>query len=244
MSEKLRYARCIRSDFVSQKFGEDLACVYSNGRVVNKSKGICPEGSISLYKKLGLSCHNGTDRPTWFKEPVYFSIDFDGWIKTEKDIAGGLGADIISNKPLLKCIEPNCNEIHYIKQRLWHAHSFPESIWDGKEVKWGEFVAYADSTGASSGNHVHEGIKWCDEFGNGIHKNNGYYGAFDINKHPDVEIIDEFVVEFIKREAEIKGIEASVKEVQLTLIQILTKYIFMLQEQVRQLVKVGLDLLK
>lgn len=230
----LKHLRCIKTNRLSQGFGESRACVYPESwKVISKINGVCPAGSVDLYNLLGLKAHNGYDRAAWFREPVYFSVNFDGWIKTEKDLNGGIGVDIVSKRPLLKCTEPNCNETHYIKQRLWHHWELPDSIWDGKEVKWGELVAYADSTGLSGGNHVHEGIKWCNEGGVGIHKNNGYYGAFDITKHPDVEVIDEFVLDYLRKQE----LEVEIREAQLTLIQILYKYIFILQEQIRKAVK-------
>ncbi|MCH7640973.1 hypothetical protein IID22_02100 [Patescibacteria group bacterium] len=236
---KILYCRPIKTNRISQNFGENRACVYPNGRVVGKRGGLCPVGSKDLYKSVGMLGHNGVDRVAWFKEPVYFSYDFLGWIKTEVDQAGGVGIDIVSKERVLKCNEPNCDETHYVKQRMWHHWEIVDGVWDKKEVRWGTYVANADSTGLSSGHHIHESLKWCNKYGDGIHNgkngwlDNGYHGAFDPVKHPDIEIIDEFIIDYLKKEVEVK-----ITEVQLSLIQILTKFIFILQEQIRKL-KIG-----
>src|SRR3990167_2072181 len=234
------HARCIKTNKVSQRFGESIACVYPDNRVVGKVAGVCPLGSVDLYKSVGLLAHNGTDRAAWFKETVYHTVGFDGWVKTEVDSAGGIGIDIVSNEPLLKCTEPNCFETHYIKYRAWHHWEIPDGVYDGKQVKMGAFIAIADSTGLSGGHHVHDSLKWCDKNGVGLHKDNGYYGAFDYTKHPGVEAVDEFVIDYLKKQAEIQNVEAQVIEAQLTLIQVLNKYIFLLQENITKLItKVG-----
>jgi len=128
---------------------------------------------------------------TWYSEPVFHCADFNGWVRIEHDTAGGLGVDVVSLEPLLQCTEPNCDQKHHIKARYWHNLDF-RPLYEGGipprgqhvnlrhlEVVPGQQIARSDSTGASSGNHVHFAPKWCDASGKGLHEDNGYRGAFD-----------------------------------------------------------------
>ncbi|KKN05253.1 hypothetical protein LCGC14_1089240 [marine sediment metagenome] len=183
----MRIFRPILSDKLNQVFGESKACIDDRGKVTAKVNDKCISGSQSLYEKLGLKAHNGYDHRTWYGEPVYHSAEFNGWMKTEVDSAGGIGVDVVSNEPILKCTEPNCNEIHYIKIRYWHGK---EVIgFDRKEIREGDMIMLADNTGLSSGTHLHWSPKWCNKEGRGIHRNNGYYGAFDVTPYYDNEFV-------------------------------------------------------
>jgi hypothetical protein len=87
---------------------------------------------------------------------------------------GGLGVDIISNEPIFEYE----GKKHYIKLRNWHCQEI--IVHDGQQVKMGDPIALAGNTGASSGVHLHFGLKVCDKQGrNTIISGNGYYGAID-----------------------------------------------------------------
>lgn len=221
--KELKIYRPLSTNYITQQYGQSKACVHPNGRVVSKLAGnVCPIGSVDLYKSIGMLYHNGIDFAAWYGEPTYHSANFDGWFRSEIDQAGGIGVDIVSNEPILKCTEPDCNETHYIKTRYWHNSSLIGH--DKKPIKMGDFIALAGSTGMSSGVHSHTGIKWCDKDGNGLHRNNGTYGAFD----PTPYYTNVFVI----KQARIDNIVRNIKEEKLTLIDVLNKYVMLLRIEI------------
>jgi len=172
--------RPILSNRITQKFGENKACIKTNinggisfpTKIVGVYDSICPIGTKPFYKMLGMEGHNGIDIKSWIGEPVYHCADFEGVMKTEIDSSGGIGVDVISNEPL-----DIYGKKSHIKIRYWHNKIIIG--WDGKKVKPGDLIALAGNTGASSSPHLHWAPKWCDEKGNGARKNNGFLGAFD-----------------------------------------------------------------
>ena len=186
--------------------------------------GACPANSTKFYAEIGMRGHNGLDYACYYGEPIYHSADFDGWMKTEKDMDGGLGVDVISKEPLLNCSE--CGKFHYVKIRYWHLKE--QTGYDGLQVKFGYQIGRGNSTGASSGNHLHFAPKFCDKEGKGLHKDNGFYGA--ISSTPYYE--NKFVLDEINdRDAPPEVVE------DLTVEQELRKTIFELQMLVNQLIK-------
>lgn len=247
---KLKIYRPLSSNRLSQGFSDNFACVKtSNGRPIRPFKvlrgkytGTCPANSTKFYPAIGLKAHNGFDWAAYYKEPGYFAAEFDAWLKYERDPDGGIGVDAVSKERILKCTERGCDDVHYIKQRLWHNHS--NVGLDRRDVVFGERIALANSTGASSGNHFHEGYKWCNKEGRGLHKNNSYYGAFDIWNHPEVEFTNKFVLDEINdRAKEAKGEEVLVTE-ELTTGQLLSKATFQLQNLIIDLTNYVINLVK
>ena len=184
-SNPLIIHRCVNSDTETQSFYDSKACARTDPskrlaypiKVIGKVNNTCPIGYGDFYNLMGMKAHGGIDRACYYREPVYFDADYEGWMKTEVDNAGGIGVDVVSNEPLIQCTEPNCNDKHYIKRRYWHLERVIG--YDGKKIKRGDAIGLGDSTGASSGNHVHEGTKWCTKEGRGLHRNNGYFGNFN-----------------------------------------------------------------
>ena len=173
MSQRLIMYRPLVSNRLTQRFGANKACKYSNGRIVAKSGNTCPAGSIDFYKSIGMKGHNGLDFGAWHGEEVFHAATYEGWMSIEKDHAGGIGVDVISNEP----IELDDGSVSYIKTRYWHLKT-PVGH-DGKQVKFGDTIGLADNTGSSSGDHLHFGVKKCDKDGRATEKGNGYNGAFD-----------------------------------------------------------------
>src|SRR3990167_10118953 len=99
-------------------------------------------------------------------------------MKTEHDLDGGVGVDCVSKEPIRECTE-GCpaGTKHHIKARYWHLKRV--TGFDKREVVMGVQIGEGDSTGASSGNHVHYAMKWCNPNGSAIHNDNGYFGGFD-----------------------------------------------------------------
>ena len=184
-SNTLIIYRCVNSDNKTQGFHDSRACARLNPsnrmafpvKIISKIDNTCPQGYGDFYNLMGMKSHGGIDRGCFFREPVYFDANFEGWMKSEVDNTGGIGVDVVSNERLIQCTEPNCHEKHYIKRRYWHLERVIG--YDKKPIKLGDAIGLGDSTGASSGNHVHEGTKWCDKQGRGLHTNNGYFGNFD-----------------------------------------------------------------
>jgi len=214
--------RPVKSNWASQVFGENRACsrTRSDGtyEVQAKIGQTCPIGFSDFYKSMGMEGHNGVDWVTYHGEPVYFCDEFVGWVRHENDMDGGLGVDIVSKEPILFC--PLCNEKHFIKRRFWHGldRGGKSAVvgFEGRTVGLGELVMYADNTGASSGDHLHTSLKWCDKDGVGIHNNNGFYGAF-----PDPKFENNFVGDIVK-----------LNDTYITLIGLLRSLIINLQKEV------------
>lgn len=176
---------------ITQGWGENRACVGSDGRVFGVST-VCPAGSQSFYSTQGMIGHNGIDIATITGEEVYHSGTYDGWLYHEVDSMGGIGVDIVSNEPLffpfpiptelINSAVPFTQDgipgfIHHVKMRNWHLSKGIGH--EKKQVTCGTVVGLAGNTGASSGPHLHFAPKWCLADGRGLASNNGYYGAFD-----------------------------------------------------------------
>lgn len=181
--KELAIYRPLYTKNITQGFGQNLACAKTNALkqpyrpfqiISSYQNGLCPLGSQPFYPLIGLKGHNGLDFKAWKREPIFHSANFDGWAKTEKDPDGGIGVDIISNEPILEYE----GKMHYIKIRNWHCHEI--IVHDGQKVKMGDPIALAGNTGASSGVHLHFGLKICNKDGrNTIIGGNGYYGAIN-----------------------------------------------------------------
>lgn len=174
----IKIFRPLKTFCITQKFGP---------------KGTIPR-MLPIYQKHGLKAHNGWDLCCWYKEPIYHSGNFTGKAKTEVDMAGGIGVDIISLKPHPKT---------HIKLRYWHLQK--AAVYDGQIIKQGDLIGWGDSTGFSTGNHLHFGLKPCDEKGKPLYRNNGYFGAID----PEPYFINSF--EAIEKIQNIKKVLRSIK---------------------------------
>lgn len=240
--------RSIKTNNLTQDLGESKSCAKldENGTPVRPFKIItkrttCPIGYTDFYASIGLTKgHNGKDWSAWHGEPAYHNADYEGWLKAEYDFDGGMGVDVVSNNPLLDCNE-GCGVKHHVKMRKWHG--LKTRGYEKMPVKMGDEVMLCDNTGASSGDHLHEAPKWCDEDGNGIHGDNGAMGV--IMSHPDIVYKNEFVLdvvnEEIKRKAEeaqrVVKIQEEIRVQQLTLLDLLRKYVLLLQIKVNALTK-------
>ena len=118
----------------------------------------------------GIKGHNGIDFMTNHGWTVYAS--HDGTAEYQIDISGGHGVVITSLDKTYKTI-------------YWHLcddsdPQFKSPFWGLKDmpVETGEIVGYSDNTGASTGNHLHWGLKFCVN-GETINNDNGFLGAVD-----------------------------------------------------------------
>ncbi len=218
MSFKL--LRPIKTNNVSQDFSSSKACARVDvlGRpikpwqIVSQSpSGFCPVGYKKFYPLLGLKSHGALDLTAVKGEPVYFSgIGESEWeVMTRNDDPGyGLYLEIRSLSPLI--------DGKHVK--LIYVHALKNLVAKGDKIKPGQHIQDADSTGASSGHHVHLACKLCDEHGNTINKQNGYNGAIDPAPYWD----NTYVVSFLAlRERLVLSLELA--RLQLSLLMLLSR---------------------
>lgn len=82
------------------------------------------------------------------------------------------------------------------------------------EIKFGDLIAYADNTGASSGDHLHHAMKFCNKSTMTIGSDNGYTGAVDMAYWFENSFVDVITK-------------------QLTVIELLKKYILLLKNLIK-----------
>ncbi len=157
---------------VVQKFGENLSCINPQGHVVTKGTNSCPIGFADFYISIGMLGHNGEDVATLYGQPVYAA--HDGWVdEVSTEVNRGLGVGLRTHE--MFDFEGGT---YYARTRYWHFKGMNVKMND--LVKCGDLIGWADSTGNSSGNHLHfELIPYVN--GN-IFPNNGYFGKVD--PHP------------------------------------------------------------
>lgn len=132
---------------------------------------------LAYYATNGIQFngHNGMDMAAAHGTPVYAA--HDGIAYPEVDEKQGHGVVVISNEKF-----DYKDGQAYFKSIYWHfIDNIPVKF--GQEVKAGDLLGYADSTGLSTGDHLHFGLKPMSEKtyleGFNIEANNGYYGAID-----------------------------------------------------------------
>lgn len=200
----LVFHRAIKPNIILQGFGENDVCckLQDNGifpmmpfKLKRANEGVCPRGYKDFYHFAGKKGHDGVDWwGVWWLTKVYFSSNYEGWLKYASDGDGGIGVEVVSKKPILQCTEVGCGAVHHIKHRYWHL-SAKYGI-EGQEVKPGDLIGRVGNSGASSGVHLHEVPLWCDSLGKTMHTDNGYGGAFNPSKY----FKNEFICDTIKKE--------------------------------------------
>jgi len=195
----------------TQGFGENLACISRMQKITTKRGSFCPVGYQDFYKSIGMKGHNGEDWACFYKEPIFFPVaatkkggGFMEWYSVEaSDTAGGIGVDVISRESLLIDVLPEeagpharalwkaQNRYLRVKFRFWHM----DTAWKDRSVMLGEMIGLGDSTGASSGDHIHWGMKFVDAHDLTLDRDNGYYGAVPI----DNWLEDKFILDKLKK---------------------------------------------
>ena len=253
----------MKSNWLTQKFGESKACVQTdiNGKMsypvkVISKNGFCPSGFRDFYKTIGMNSHNGVDHSCWNGEPIYFPVDApcEWWARNEVDNAGGIGLDIFSDRPIdIGELPKECGRLAvmqfngiygeprygyekgkvFVKFRFWHLKKSlvsdsrnnvagkPEGYRDVK-VKFGDLIALGDSTGASSGDHLHWSLKIVANSSGTLDGNNGWNGSCDFSKYYE----NVFVGDVLK-----------IKQKALTAIEFATKVIFNVRSFIQKMVK-------
>lgn len=195
-----------KNTVIAQGFGEDRLCVASDPNRVPKyisktTPETCPTGYVSPYAST--HGHNGLDIRAARWEPIYAL--HEGIIQeVQTEVARGLGVGIVSTTPYFF---QETGKKETFKTRYWHLIALNVHI--GEKVETGTLIGWADSTGLSTGDHLHLELKpvriiW-DNSGNidglvNVLQNNGSLGA--VNPAPYMSNI--YVLE-------IKGIVSAIK---------------------------------
>lgn len=158
---------------VGQWFGDNKACLKPDGTVIGTWDNVCPAGTTSVYKAWGLLGHNGLDIACRRGDPLYAA--HDGVIsRIEGDKNAGYGIRILSD--LTTVVEGKECRTETI---YWHVVPLP-IVHKGERVRVGDLIGFGDSTGYSSGDHLHWGLKFKTLNGlSNAFQNNGYDGASD-----------------------------------------------------------------
>jgi len=114
------------------------------------------ENEEYYYKMFGLCCgHNGVDFATPLGEEIRATAD--GWIKSAGNDPGGYGLHVrLDHNPALNDDEAEPQQWLTIYA---HMNSFMPWVEDDLWVSAGTVLGYADSTGVSTGNHLHYEIR-------------------------------------------------------------------------------------
>lgn len=143
---------------------------------INQKFGEVANLQYYLDNNIAVIGHNGIDFSALHGQNVYAA--HDGICYPEVDDRQGHGV-------VLRTVEPydyNGTPAYY-KTIYWHLiDNIP--VKEGQLVKAGEVIGYADSTGLSTGDHLHFGLKpQAKDEPNGdwynLAQNNGYLGAID-----------------------------------------------------------------
>jgi len=119
--------------------------------------------------------HNGIDFYTEHGTPVYAT--HDGLAQYQTDSSSGHGV-IIYNNTGYKTIY-----WHFCDSKKEPQYKSPIED-DDIQVQNGDLIGYADNTGASTGDHLHFGFKFCEKgeytgVWYNLYQKNGYLGAED-----------------------------------------------------------------
>lgn len=155
----MRLQRALKTNTITQTFGQNL-----NG----------------FYAQLGMLGHNGIDYACYYGEPIYWDcLDCEGTVLSIcDDPTAGVGCDIIT-----------IDKDGIFKHTFWHFYHGGLRVRAGDVLSSGQLIGFGDSTGMSTGNHLHRMIKPQGKNSYGgfynLYPNNGYQGAVDQSPYVD-----------------------------------------------------------
>jgi len=165
----MKIYRSIKSNFISQHFGENLN---------------------PIYDQEGMLGHNGIDFVASYGEEVRFDVDTRGTVVHLSDSPTyGIGVTVETD-----------DGTHY-RHIYWHLKDYVVKV--GDVLDTGDLLGHANSTGQSTGTHVHRGVYPCvNENGSWVTDpdlfNNGYKGAID----PAPFLDNVYVLDFLSLEGQ------------------------------------------
>jgi len=144
-------AQPVRPFIITQKFGENRACVSLDGmkKVISCDGMNPPVGYRSLY---GVNGHGGIDIKTTHGQEVYCACD-------------GVVASIDTNPKSGLDVRID-SVVEGVTYRHIYEHLLGYQVKVGDVVQQGQLIGWADNTGYSSGDHLHfelrrlSGTKW------------------------------------------------------------------------------------
>lgn len=151
MLERLRLYYPVTPYFVNQHFGDNKPCVKDFGlptQVVSDGP-VCPIGYDKLYPHFGMDGHNGTDLRAGEQEVR--AARAGTVVEKQMVPARGLGIGILTDEEVIL----DGIGTSFLKIRYWHLKSFAPMLEVGDHVNEGDLLGTSDSTGYSSGNHLH-----------------------------------------------------------------------------------------
>lgn len=137
-----------------------------------------------IYKQNGMKWHGAWDWALNNGDPIYYDCSVEGYVlNTEIDDAGGLGINIITESDGL-----------ILKHRYWHLKSF--NVVAGQKVKAGALLGFGDTTGYSTGPHLHRDAKEMIRKNGALEikdRSNGSFGTIDYSQY----FKNYFILDFI-----------------------------------------------
>lgn len=198
--EKLKLFPPLKQVLAFHSYPEIVDAFYKFDRGINKGN-LFGANKDYYFKNIGLEGgHNGLDISC--KQGTEIVASHPGWVLEEyddkQDIKAGFGVVLVSNDEYewLDGSKSHCKSIYW--------HNKENTVKVGEKVGIGQILAKADSTGFSTGDHLHFGIKQCNKSGNTHDLDNGHQGNvdpypylqyWDLNKMDknDCEIDDELL---------------------------------------------------
>lgn len=118
--------------------------------------------NLKDYSSIGLPHHNGID--IVFEEWTEVYASHDGEAYFSQDSMKGLGVTVTTSG---------------YKTIYWHLRESVRPLGSRWQVKKGDLIGFGDSTGFSTGHHLHYGLKLLDSNGNVLNRDNGVDGCVD-----------------------------------------------------------------
>lgn len=162
---------------VTQRFGANQVCIdNATGKQIIACDGLNPPpGFKSVYSMM--KGHNALDLMAKRWQPVYAARE--GVVsEVETEPSRGLGV----------AITHDFGAQGRFKTRYWHFIALDVHM--GDQVSTGQLIGYADSTGYSTGDHLHFEVKPLNPDGSNMFADNGFFGAVD----PTPYMIDGFAL--------------------------------------------------
>ncbi|MBX3498099.1 MAG: M23 family metallopeptidase [Alphaproteobacteria bacterium] len=197
------FYRPVHPWIVTQRFGANQVCIdVATGTKIIACDGLNPPpGFKSVYSMM--KGHNALDLMATRWQPVYAARE--GVVsEVETEASRGLGVAITHD------FGPEGR----FKTRYWHFAAIDVHL--GETVSTGQLIGYADSTGYSTGDHLHFEVKPLNPDGSNMYQANGFFGATD----PTPYMFDE------------PAVQASFMR---QLVEVLARYLDLLTDKMRMI---------